>query len=91
MGLSCAWALEHGLNSSGSQALLLCHLWDPPDFRDQIPSPAFGRWILIHCTIKEVPTVFSMLLPRKILKLLTLLGRHRGKLPRRPDVGARTW
>lgn len=70
---------EHGLNSSGSQALLLCHLWDPSWIRDQIPSPAFGRWILIHCTIK-VPTVFSTLLAsRKILKLLDLLGRAQGQ------------
>ena len=66
---------------------MLCCLWDPPGLGIKPLPPTFGRWILIHCTIREVPTVFSTLLAsRKILKLLTLLGRARGDLEG-PDVG----
>ena len=40
-----------GLSSCGSQAYLLCGMWDTA----QTHVPCIGRWILNHCATREVP------------------------------------
>ena len=72
---SCgSWTREHRLNSCGLWAWLLCGMWNLPRPRIESASPALagrffttespgkpGRWIFIHCTTREVPSVLNNL------------------------------
>ena len=72
---SCgSWTREHRLNSCGSWAWLLCGMWNLPRPRIESVPPALagrffttespgkpGRWIFIHCTTREVPSVLNNL------------------------------
>ena len=72
---SCgSWTREHRLNSCGLWAWLLCGMWNLPRPRIESASPALAgrffttespgkprRWIFIHCTTREVPSVLNNL------------------------------
>ena len=45
-----------GFCSCGMRAQSLRSMWDFPRTRDQTRVPCIGRWIVIHCATREVPS-----------------------------------
>ena len=66
---SCGFrSLGGALSICGAGAYLLHSLWNRPD-KDRTCIPCTGRWILIHCTTREVYRIL-----KKINSKLMLLG-----------------